>query len=118
MSVQEGTGRQFACKMINLKARAHGSDDEEEYQDQGSKFFNSGSLKPTKPRKAGLDKMMKDRLERNQREARILANLSHVSSHHQIQCSLSSQDSKSLRSQTSSLSRRPFGQTTQCQFED
>ncbi|KAJ5983535.1 hypothetical protein N7481_005634 [Penicillium waksmanii] len=77
MSVQEGTGRQFACKMINLKARARGSDDEEEDQDQDSRFFNSGSLKPTKPRKAGLDKMMKDRLERNQREARILANLSH-----------------------------------------
>ncbi|CAI7588539.1 unnamed protein product [Penicillium pancosmium] len=76
MSVQEGTGRQFACKMINLKARAHGSDDEED-QDQNSKFFNSGSLRPSKPRKAGLDKMIKDRLERNQREARILANLSH-----------------------------------------
>lgn len=84
MSVKEDTGRQLACKMINLKTRACKSDDEED-QDKGSKFFKGGAPKPIKLRKAGLEKEMKDRQERNQREAMILASLSHVSSHRPCQ---------------------------------
>lgn len=80
MTVKQSTGKQFACKMINLRAKIHGTEDYEE--GESSKFFTASALPPTKaiePRTAGFEKRkIQERLERNQREAEILAKLSHV----------------------------------------
>lgn len=77
MAVQESTGKQLACKITNLKAMHRRTDDDDS---KNSKLFKA--LQPTKLiafRKvdAEADKA-KARLERNQSEAKILANLSHV----------------------------------------
>lgn len=96
MTVKQSTGKQFACKMINLRVKICGSEHDEE--GESSEFFTASALQPTKaiePRTAGFEKRkIQERLERNQREAEILAKLSHVKnyfpSYHLLQCSNSS----------------------------
>lgn len=78
MAIKRNPVKQLACKIVNLQAPTHSSDDEREE----SRFFAEDEPQHTKPawlQKAGLEvKNIKDRLERSQREAKILAKLSHV----------------------------------------
>lgn len=78
MAIKKNPVKQLACKIVNLQAPTHSSDDEQEE----SRFFADDEPQHTKLawlQKAGLEvKNIKNKLERNQREAKILAKLSHV----------------------------------------
>lgn len=115
MAIKNNPVKQLACKIVNLQAPTHNSDDEQEE----SRFFADDEPQPTKPawlQKAGVEvKNIKYRLERNQREAKILAKLSHVRPY--PLATLHGKVSEQLRSQISSPSRRSFGRPIRCGSE-